>query len=100
MRASHFYYTTPVRAVATVRPGSTWHLALFGGAGSMDLPCRLLGLTHVSVSYDRPSELTEANGHIHVRMDLTGFSLPTVLIKVWHLTGLEPRLLCGVGSHP
>ena len=64
-----------------VRPGSTWCLTLFGGAGSMDLPCRLLGLTHVSVSYDRPSGLSEADGHIHVRMDLAGFSLPTVLVN-------------------
>ena len=39
--------TCLLQRMLAVRPGSSWYLTLFGGAGSMDLPCRLLGLTHV-----------------------------------------------------
>ena len=89
-----------LQTMLATRPWCTWYLTLFGGAGSMDLPCRLLGLTHVSVSYDRPSGLSEADGSLHVRLNLSDFSLTAVLLKVWHLTGLKPYFLCGVGSHP
>jgi hypothetical protein len=92
--------TRLLQAMLLARPGATWYLTLFGGAGSMDLPCKLLGLTHVTVSYDRPSGISEADGSLHIRMDLSAFSLSAVLLKVWHLTGLEPWYLCGVGSHP
>ena len=92
--------TRLLQRMLLVRPAATWYLTLFGGAGSMGLPCKLLGLTHVTVSYDRPSELSEADGNLHVRMDLSAFSLDTVLMRVWHLTGLKPWFLCGVGSHP
>lgn len=84
-----------------VRPRGTWFLTLFGGRGSFDRPCRVLGLTHVSVSFDRPTSVSDqVGGCIHVCLDLKRFSLEAVLGSVWHLTGLCEGDLVGSGCHP
>ena len=76
-------------------------MTLFGGAGSFDRPCRVLGLTHASVSYDRPPHVSEGQeGAVHICLDLGRFCLPQVLDKVWALTGLHVVELLGYGCHP
>jgi len=90
-----------LRCMLAVRPSATWFLTLFGGAGSFDLPCRTLGLTHVSISYDRPSDPGGDEGRgLHICMDLSGFKMVDVLTRVWHLTGLCASDLLGYGAHP
>ena len=66
----------------------------------MDCPCHDLGLSHVSVSFDRPTEVGEIPDLYHVFWDLSNFNLCELLGHVWHLTGLHPNSLLGIGSHP
>ena len=111
-----------LQCMGRVKPGATWFLTIFGvcmpgwwgwpavtcvchptagGAGSFTAPCRHLGLMHVSVSYDRPSNyVDEPQGSLHLCMDLADFTLEGLLLKVWVLTGLHVRSLLGVASHP
>ena len=72
-----------------------------GGAGSFTEPCRQLGLAHVSVSYDRPSNYEdEAEGSVHLCMDLAAFDMESLVLKIWVLTGLHVAELLGVAAHP
>jgi hypothetical protein len=64
----------------------------------MDDPCRQLGLTHVSVSFDRSS--SGSNGCYHVNANLSKLDLPRLLQQIWHLHGLHLSGLLGIGSHP
>jgi hypothetical protein len=66
----------------------------------MDSPCHASGLSHVSVSFDRPTEVGEIPDTYHVFWDLSNFSLCELLGHIWHLTGLHPDDLLGVGAHP
>lgn len=84
-----------------VRPNATWFITLFGGAASFTAPCREVGLFHIAVSYDRPSNMAdEGEGAAHIYMDLSRFRLADVLDRVWAMTGLHARDLLGIGSHP
>jgi hypothetical protein len=90
-----------LQCMLAVRPGGRWFLTLFGGQGSFDRACRMLGLVHVSVSFDRPSGVNEdTEGCVHVWMDLKDFTVGGVMRRVWHLTGLAPGDLVGLASHP
>jgi hypothetical protein len=93
-----------LRNMLKARPASmsmpTYYVSLFAGAGSFDEPCATLGLTHVSVSYDRPSDQERTSNKVHVFLDLKEFDLRQVLKHIWHLTGLHPTNLLGVGAHP
>jgi hypothetical protein len=66
----------------------------------MDSPCHASGLGHVSVSFDRPTEVGEIPNTFHVFWDLSNFNLCELLRHIWHLTGLHPDDLLGVGAHP
>jgi hypothetical protein len=87
-----------------VRPNSlpvpTYYVSLFAGAGSFDRGCQNLGLTHVSVSHDRPTGEQGTPSKVHVFLDLKDFDLRQVLKHIWHLTGHHPSNLLGVGAHP
>ena len=48
-----------LQCMLAARPGGRWFMTLFGGQGSFDRACRMLGLVHVSVSFDRPSAMNE-----------------------------------------
>ena len=90
-----------LQCMLAARPGGRWFMTLFGGQGSFDRACRMLGLVHVSVSFDRPSAMNEdIEGCVHVWMDLKNFTVEGVLRRVWHLTGLSPDSLVGLASHP
>jgi hypothetical protein len=91
-----------LQCMLAVRPGGRWFLTLFGGQGSFDRACRMLGLVHVSVSFDRPSHCVEGTegSCVHVWMDLKKFTVGEVMTRVWHLTGLAPGDLVGLASHP
>ena len=84
------------------RVSGQWFLTLFGGAGSFDRPCAVLGLVHVSVSYDRPTRLSvdPESGSVHIHVDLRSFTFRDVLHKIWVLTGLHGKELLGCGAHP
>jgi hypothetical protein len=86
----------------TSLPTPTYYVSLFAGAGSFDRACESLGLMHVSVSYDRPSEHScgDTPNKIHVFLDLKDFDLQNVLKHVWHVTGCHPQSLLGIGAHP
>ena len=89
-----------LQSMLCVRPLGTWYLSLFAGSGSMDSPCQHLGLRHVSVSFDRPTDISDVDGCIHVFMDLSRFTLSDVLRKVYCLSGLMPSDFVGYGCHP
>jgi hypothetical protein len=90
-----------LQCMVAARPSGRWFITLFGGQGSFDRACRMLGLLHVSVSFDRPSGASEDHeGCVHVWMDLKSFSVGEVMRRVWHLTGLAPGDLVGIAPHP